>query len=348
MTAASLFALIGLSTQSPWTPGPPLPEPVTNNAVAVASGPRGTAVYSFLGLDASLAWDGATARAYRWRMGDDIWTALPPVPGPGRLAATAQAVSGRIYVFGGYTIAEDGSESSLANVDVWDPSSEAWSSGSPIPVPVDDAVSGVWRDSLIYVVSGWHDRNNVPDVQIYDPAGDRWFGGTPIPGRPVFGHTGALSGNAIVYVDGAAVRTDAPRFAMDEASWRGEIDPRRPGSLTWARLVDHPGPGLYRGAAGTFGPWIFIYGGTDNPYNYNGIGYNGSPSVPRSEGFAFHVLSGRYVDLPPLPTPSMDHRGLIVADNTIVIVGGIGPDQQVTDRIWTARVGDLLEGRSPD
>ena len=132
------------------------------------------AVFSFLGLDSTRRWNGVVDWAFRWDLGSDRWRTVAPVPGRGRLAATAQAVRGRIYLFGGYTVAEDGSEKSLPNVDVYDPATDRWSAGAPIPVPVDDAVSGVWRDSLVFLVSGWHDRDNVADVQIYDPAADRW------------------------------------------------------------------------------------------------------------------------------------------------------------------------------
>ena len=77
-----------------------------------------------------------------------------------------------VFVFGGYTVARDGSEKSLPNVDILSVASSRWSSGAAIPVPTDDAVSGVWRDSLIYLVSGWHDHDNISDVQIYDTTRD--------------------------------------------------------------------------------------------------------------------------------------------------------------------------------
>ena len=42
---------------------------------------------------------------------DEQWREAAPVPGGvGRLAATAVAVGELAYVFGGYTVAEDGSE----------------------------------------------------------------------------------------------------------------------------------------------------------------------------------------------------------------------------------------------
>ena len=179
MKTLLLFVML---IQQGWSDGPPLPHPVTNNAVATVVGGGTFAVYSMLGLDSTRQWDGVVNWAFRWTLGDTAWETLPAVPGPGRLAGTAQAVYGKVFLFGGYTVAEDGSERSVPSVDVFDPASGTWSSAAPMPLPVDDAVSGVWRDSLVYLISGWHDRDNVADVQIYDPSSDRWRRATPIPG----------------------------------------------------------------------------------------------------------------------------------------------------------------------
>ncbi len=128
-----------------WTSAPALPAPITNNAVAARSDGDRVTVYSFLGLDSTKRWSGVSSRVFRWEVGTPAWEELRPIPGPGRLAATAQAIGDRLYVFGGYTVAEDGREQSLPHVDVYHPDTETWSRGAPIPVPVDDAVSGVAR-----------------------------------------------------------------------------------------------------------------------------------------------------------------------------------------------------------
>jgi hypothetical protein len=100
-----------------------------------------------------------------------------------------------VYLFGGYTVDSAGAERSVPGLDVWDPGANRWSAAAPMPLPVDDAVSAVWRDSLVYLVSGWHDTDNTTRVQIYDPAIDRWRDATPIPGPGVLGHAGGLVGN---------------------------------------------------------------------------------------------------------------------------------------------------------
>ena len=338
----ALASVLVQGAGSAWAEGPRLPQPIANNAVAVAVVDGDPTVFSFMGLDDTRAWSGVASHAFSWRVGSMAWRELQPVPGPGRLAATAQGHDGKVYLFGGYTVAEDGSEKSAPNVNIYHPALRTWGAGPPMPVPSDDAVSGLWRDSLIYVVSGWHDTDNVRDVQIYDPGRDEWQAATPIEGPPVFGHAGAISGNTIVYLDGVRTRPEVPHFVMEGSAWRGDIDPNDPTRIEWSRLPPHPGPPLYRAAAGSFGPWVLFAGGTDNPYNYDGLGYDGAPSEPRTLVLGFNVETGEWREFAPLATASMDHRALVVAADALIIVGGMVGGQRVSDLVTIGLVQDVL------
>ena len=319
-----------------WTPGPALPRATANNAVAVVGG-RAPAIFSFLGLSANKTWAGIVRDAWRLDLDDGRWRALPPVPGEaGRLAATAQAIGGRVYVVGGYTVAPDGSEHSVPEVDVFATDAETWSTGPPMPMPVDDAVSGVWRGHTLVLVSGWHERDNVDAVQLLDTRAGRWSMATPIPGPPVFGHAGAVVGDTVVYCDGVAVdRTREPAFALVAGCYKGELERGRPTAITWSRIADHPGPARYRMAAtGTAGGLVVFAGGSPNAYNFNGVGYDGEPSSATTSVYAYDPAADRWLDLPPLPVPRMDHRGLLAGPDALWLVGGMGPDQQVSSSTW--------------
>lgn len=329
-----------------WRRGPDLPQPITNNAVAAVEIDGVTSVFTFLGLDSTKVWSGVTDVAYRWDVGDSAWTEIAPVPGPGRLASTAQVVDGRIYVIGGYTVAEDGSERSLPDVAIYDPVRATWSRGADIPVPTDDAVAGVWNRTQIVLVSGWHDTGNVADVQLYDPGTNGWSAATAIPGEPVFGHTGAVVGDRIIYADGTAVTEVRPRFRIERASWSGTIDRSEPSRITWVELAPHPGPPLYRSAGGTARGLALFLGGSENPYNYDGIGYDGSPSEPVGQFLAYDPDAGAWHSLVPPTDPTMDHRNLAIAGERVFLVGGMGPGQVVSHGVWYANLDRILETRN--
>ncbi|MEM7414092.1 MAG: kelch repeat-containing protein [Gemmatimonadota bacterium] len=332
--------------ESLWVAGPTLPQPISNNAVAAVEIDGEVSVFTFLGIDSTKVWSGVTNVAYRWDVGSDSWRAIDPVPGPGRLAPTVQVLDGLIYVIGGYTVAEDGSEQSLPDVAIYDPRTDEWSRGADIPVPTDDAVSGIWRAQDIVLVSGWHNDGNIADVQLYDPSTDRWRASTPIPGAPVFGHTGTVVGDYIAYVDGAAVVDARPRFQLDTASWRGTLD-ATDGSIAWEAARPHPGPPLYRSAAAVLGSYALFIGGTDNPYNYSGVGYDGVPADPLHQLLAYSPELDLWDQLTPPPEATMDHRTAGVAGGRIYLVGGMVAGQRVSDRVWWADVVDLLGAPSP-
>jgi N-acetylneuraminic acid mutarotase len=321
-------------TVAPAQQSPALPDAVTNNAVASGQVGRNWWIFSALGVDRTKRWSGITTRAAGWNSVTRRWERLPDVPGDrGRLAATAQVVRSRFYLVGGYTVDSAGNERSVPAVNIYDPQRGTWSRGTDIPVPVDDAVSGVYRDSLIYLVSGWHDTGNVQDVQVYDVAKDRWFVATPIPGPGVFGHSGALAGNTILFIDGAVKQDGNVKYRLESQSWTGTIDPRDPLSITWRRTEAHPGPALYRAAAAACGSTILIAGGTDNPYNYSGVGYDGLPSVPRRDVLEFDARRGTWRVVSPLARASMDHRALAVLPTRAYVVGGMQGEQSVSDRV---------------
>ena len=116
----------------------------------------------------------------------------------------------------------------------------------------------------------------------------------------------------------------------------GKIDHHDLTKIQWTKLPNHPGTARYRIAAGGSekDQKIYFSGGTDNPYNYNGIGYNGEPAEPSPVTFAFNLRTGKWETINlHTPQPTMDHRGLVAIPEGLVIMGGMEKGQQVTSRV---------------
>lgn len=318
---------------------PPLPVPLANNAVAAARVAGHDLVFSFLGLGAGRDYQAIARSAYELDVERGTWERLPEVPGrAGRLASTAQALGDRVYVFGGYEVAADGKETTSPAVDIYDIREQRYTRGADPAAPVDDSVSGVWRERLVVLVGGWSTSHSVPAVQFYDPARDAWLSATPMIGTPVFGHSGAIVRDVIVYCDGAQEQAPlSPKYALTSGCYRGDIDPVEPTRIAWRRIASHPGPPRYRMAAGPIETGeivgVLFAGGTTNPYNYNGVGYDGRPSEPESTSWVYDIERDRWIDGPTLIAPTMDHRGLVRAGKVWFIVGGFGRAQQVTSHV---------------
>lgn len=316
---------------------PPLPEPHANNAVAAAVVEGRQTIFSFAGLKAGKTWRDTSRAAYMFAAGDEVWTRLPDIPvAEGRLAATAEVVAGKVYYFGGYTVAEDGAEISAPENFLYDPITKKYNRIADMPTPADDAVSFVYQDRYIYLVSGWHNTGNIRDVQVYDTEKNIWFLATEYPGSPVFGHAGGMVGNRFVIADGVAVvgHDDAGRrrFATVNEGWMGTISPDNPARITYRRLPQLPGRGHYRmaGEGDVDGNRVLFVGGTPNAYNYSGIGYDGEPSLPQKHVFAWDFSLDNWVAYKDKPTASMDHRGLLRWEDDWITVGGIVGEQKVT------------------
>ena len=316
---------------------PPLPEPVSNNAVASVVADGTEYLVSFNGLGAGRTH--ADTHANTFVFAGKSWREADPVPGGvGRLASVAVSARGRAWVFGGYTVAADGAEVSTPWAHSFDPTTDTFEEHASIPVPVDDAVAVVYKDRYIYLISGWHDYGNVNLVQRYDIDTDSWDQATPTPGPAVFGHAGGIAGGKIVYCDGVVV---APKlgerraFEATNQCFVGIIDREDPRRIDWRRIRPHPGPARYRMAAGSpDATGVMFLGGTDNPYNFDGIGYNAVPSEPLQGAFFFDVGDDKWYEFETPEPATMDHRGLVFYNNRLVTIGGMQAGQRVISDVY--------------
>jgi N-acetylneuraminic acid mutarotase len=317
----------------------PLPVPATNNAVTSVKSRGSLLIYSLMGMGAKKTWDAVSNAAYTLDPYTGKWAEMHSVPGTvGRLAATAVGAREHVFLFGGYVVDGQGGENTLPDVNVYEPLTDRWFRAEDLPVAVDDSVAGVYRDRYIYLVSGWSKTDAVNNVQVYDAQKNKWSQATPIPGTPVFGHAGAVVGDTIVYIDGVRKNPapGQPKYTTSDECWMGKIDHHDLTRIQWTKLPNHPGTARYRIAAGGSekDQKIYFSGGTDNPYNYNGIGYNGEPAQPSSVTFAFNLRTSKWETINlHTPQPTMDHRGLVVLPEGLVVIGGMEKGQQVTSRV---------------
>lgn len=129
----------------------------------VAIGPR---IFAFGGFDAtSQAMD--FAAVLDTRTGE--WRDLPPLP-HARYAHTVTRFGGRIYVIGGRDVAGE-----VAQVDVFDPRSERWTAGIPMPGPrVRDSHKTVATPQGLVVAGGQRDFEDSGQVDLFDPRTGEW------------------------------------------------------------------------------------------------------------------------------------------------------------------------------
>jgi N-acetylneuraminic acid mutarotase len=339
----SLFALlISFSSSAQfnwtWTELDTMPFRTANNAVCEAIVNGEEFVYSFGGIDLTKTSAGIHQRSFKYSVTSNVWTEIASLPDTlGKIAKGASFVNGKIYILGGYHVLPNGNELSSDRVHIYNPSTDSYETdGAPIPLAIDDHVQAVYKDSLIFVVTGWSNTSNKPDVQIYDTYLNQWQAGTPVPSTNffvAFGASGTIIGDTLYYHGGVS---GSASFVARTFMRKGYINPSDPTDITWEQMADAPGNAGYRAACSSSGNTAFWIGGAPTAYNYNGIAYNGSGGVdPSARVLHFSLHDYQFNDEISEPYGVMDLRGIAkLSNNRWIICGGMDTNQVVSNRTF--------------
>ena len=313
-----------------------MPMKISNNSVVEAFPNGQPFVYSFGGIDSTKVFSGITNKSFKYNVTTNIWYTIPNLPDPmTKIAAAASYVNGKIYIIGGYTVFANGNEVSSNKIHIFDPVADTFlANGVNIPVPIDDHVQCAYKDSLIYVVSGWSNTTNVKNVQIYDTYLNTWTQATQVPFNEyrIFGATGSILGDTIYYFGGAS---RIGNFPATNILRKGAINPLNPTQITWSFSRPDLSVYSYRSASSIINDKLVWFGGSSNTYNYNGIAYNGAGGVPPSNWTISYnpTLDSLETASPMFGQIPMDLRGLAsINDSVKYIVGGMENNQQVTNK----------------
>jgi hypothetical protein len=323
-----------------WVELNPMPMRIANNAVSHVTVGEEAYVCTFGGIDSTKTLEGISGMSMRMSVSTGEWEIIPDLPDTlGKIASGANTVGDIIYIIGGYHVLSGPPyEISSDRVHRYDAATNSYlPDGAPVPVPIDDQVQAVWRDSLIYVVTGWSQTQNVANVQIYNPALDQWSAGTPVPNNSLykaFGASGTIIGDTIYYYGGAA----GSSFAASGRLRKGVIDPNDPTQITWSELGNVDNFKGYRMAAVEVDNQAWWIGGSGITYNYDGIAYNGSGGVPpltRIMGLSqSEPIPSWYIN-ESQPYGVMDLRGAAkISENVVIICGGMIDAQEVTNKTY--------------
>lgn len=314
-----------------------LPERVSNNAVCEGFVNGVPYLFSFAGIDSTKVYSGIHLKSYRYNIETGESERIADLPDSlGKIGVAASRIGNIIYIAGGYNVFANSSEKTTRKMHRYDiNANEFLSDAKQIPVPTDDHVQAVWRDSLIYLITGWNDTKNIPDVQIYDPSQDEWMVGTPVPNLDTyksFGASGVIAGDTIYYFGGAR---SSGNFGIQNKLRIGVINPENPTDITWSITTPALLVNGYRMAATTVGNELHWIGGSNKTYNFNAIAYDGSGSVaPNKRDLYLTTQDLEWNEKSPIEVP-MDLRGIADISTTVkYLAGGIIDNREVTNKVY--------------
>jgi len=231
------------------------------------------------------------------------WISKAPMP-HARTQFAVAASGGRAYVVGGELMGTGvipGPDSAL--VDIYDPASNTWSAGVPLPTarksPAAASVNGI-----IYVIGGKNldAPGGLSTVEAYDPATAQWTTKTPMP-TPRSGAAAAVINGRICVMGGTSVGLDLSTTECFS-----------PTSNTWS--AGSPMPTFRRDlgadAIGNYGYAVGGYGGGD--LSGGGPGY--VANVER-----YDINANSWTSMPPMPT-ARDSVAVVAVSGVLYAVGG--------------------------
>jgi hypothetical protein len=314
------------------TPKAPMPMASANCAFEIDSSEQ--FIYTFGGIDTSLKYSGIHQKCFKYTIQNNTWSTVQDMPDTlGKIAAGASLVRGNFFTIGGYHVYSNGSEKSSSRVHRFPfGAQQFFPDGSAIPIAIDDQAQAVWRDSLIYVVSGWSNTTNVNNVQIYNPYIDTWYPNSSFTPNnnlyKAFGASGTIVGDTIYYFGGATIGAN---FPVSSQLRKGVIDVSSPLNVTWSNTDLAPQVGYRMACAGTK-DFVYWFGGSTQTYNYDGKAYaNGAQVKPSGKIIRYHLASKTWQVFNDIAI-NMDYRGCAkVNDSTFYLVGGIDSLGQASD-----------------
>jgi len=186
-----------------WIEKAPMPTSRDGPGVAAFQGK----IYSFGGRNVSKDYSISTNVNEVYDTETDSWETKTSMP-TARSGLQANEVGGKIYLIGGWIESESSSVAEKsAQVEIYDPVTDTWAAGSPMPTAVAGYASAV-LDGKIYVISGVASGSTTTNLtQIYDPVADEWSMGVPIPMGVNSAAAGATTGTEAakaIYVIGGS------------------------------------------------------------------------------------------------------------------------------------------------
>jgi N-acetylneuraminic acid mutarotase len=344
----SLLLSLNLKSQPgfTWTVLSDMPEAVSNNAVCSAKVGDTTYVYSFCGIDSTKIHSGIHLNSWRYNAEADRWDSIAVVPDTmGKIGVAASFVNGKIYVTGGYHVLSNGNEITSDKVHVFNPTTNAWESdATPLLYPIDDHVQVVYKDSLIYCITGWSNSASFPYVQIYNTYTNSWMAGTFTPNTGIykcFGASGSVIGDTLYYYGGTS---GSFSFIAQPFLRKGIIDPSNPSLITWSQLSGSPNDAGYRCAPFFWEDQLFWIGGSGISYNYDGIAYDGSGGVdPLARILQYDATGNNWTEHSPSPYSVMDLRGSgKISEGKVIICGGMTNNQTVDNKTYLIEFSPAL------
>jgi N-acetylneuraminic acid mutarotase len=211
----------------------------------------------------------------------------------------AVTLGGKIYVWGGY-MGSASSPSTLSSLEIYNPTTNSWSSGATAPEVMRGQAAAVGTNGSAYSFGGASNLDVLSSSYRYDPATNTW---TPLAPMPT-----------AEWEAGAATANDGRIFVFGGASDESLTQIYNPTTNTWAAGASLPVPRhgevVVKDAAGL----LHVIGGKSIDDDYY--------SNPLTSHQVYNPTTNTWSTAAPLPQGLNQAGGTLGSDGKIYVVGG--------------------------
>ncbi|HET7694458.1 MAG TPA: kelch repeat-containing protein [Vicinamibacterales bacterium] len=284
-------------------------------------------------------------------LGGGTWQTRAPMP-TARVGSPHAVLDGKLYVASGCCV-DPLSVAPLrfTQLEIYDPQTDAWTTGAPIPIGVYAATAGT-INGKIYVAGGQRQSGNIANLQMYDPATNAWSEGPALPEAAAATAGGVIADKLYV----------ATGMNPDNTTPVTSLRIFDPGTGQWSTGASI-GTARAHAAAAVLGGKLYVVGGlTTGPVNtvevydpatngwqtlapmptarygaglavLNGILYaaGGSNNVQELDIVeAYDPSTNSWVQLEPMPAAHYLPAAVMVIDGALHVIGGADADNVQT------------------
>lgn len=246
----------------------------------------------------------------------DRWTRLATLPQARHHIALA-AVGGLIHAVGGFSGGFPRWQAQ-ADVFVYDPATDQWRAGEPLPTPRAEGVAAA-VGGKVYVIGGrvratpqashFNDHEDTTSTDVFDPVARRWSRGAPAPTARNSSASAVIDGR--IYVVGGRRALKQPDGSLRQVNV-ATLEVFDPASGMWTTRA--PMPQAQGGlAAATHAGKLLVFGGEQ---------WVPDPKV-FAQAWSYDPATDRWSALPSLPTPRHGLGAATVGDRVHVFGGGL-------------------------
>lgn len=279
-----------------WTTASSLPAPQGDSEAAVIDGE----LYS---LDPA-----SRTELFVYDPTNNTWISVAPIPSA-MSSGFGAAVGDKFYIVGGCAPNGD-CNSPTSAMQIYDASSNTWSSGPSAPVALSQRAGGV-INGKIYVAGG--SRGNFPgggsnELDVFDPVAGTWTIKSPMP-TPRLGAFSAVV-NGKLYVAGG-ISENVPQGTIYST-----LEIYDPATDTWAAGTSMPNP-EYDGQGAEANGFFYIAGGVTGIVN--------NEEVFTNAAYAYNPGSDNWSSVTPIPVVGGVAGSNVLANinGRLYLVGGL-------------------------